>query len=814
MKKSIILLAAMFGIVPVAFAQNQEVVLDPQEFDTGVYSDPAELLRGRLSGIRVSSTTGAPGQVLNTNIRGLNTLRGTGEPLWIIDGAVLASSPCESIQPFWNYTDEAYAPKLSALSSLNLYEIESIEVIKDASALALYGNRGANGVIIIKTRRSSSENFSANVHTNVGVSIADVKGPGIKPGITHNHSVIVGSAKGHTEYSVSAFYKSFQGCTPIDNNSTAGLRVKLSAQAGPVVSLGINSSLSRNEINSSAATAWYGRPSEMLSLRDLKPLSYADPDKVTSIDGWNRDYDDKNVNFRTTNNFYVNFNFLPVLKWKNNLSFDFQSISRNIWYGNGTAFGKKYNGAAALVYQRLFDLDVKSSLEYNQKFANKFNLFVAGMFELVGDWDNSNTLNGTDFFIHEMRAKGLQYQESKALVRYFSNNYLSPSGTGIIKMDYDGIAGLDASIRYEANDRYDKGEIPVRESLYPSASAWFDIRKLAFPTSKAVSALKIEGGYGEAGAHYSIPYELMSMYTSGPIVKVDSDYQAFYEGYNRVRSTEAHVSLLASFLSDRIRAKVSAYHKKSADMLSLYCFGKPKDESSPLWVKAQRQTIHSHTSNISNKGVEVDMDFVAVKTGKTTLTFNVNAAWNKNSIDKLSDMDVDGLSLNQYGIRVSKNKVGDSVSSLYGFTLDKFNIVTGEEFLGETVPKVSGGIGANLKVGNFSLDLIADGAAGFKIFNLNRMVGSAGEDVAEAYVEKGDYLRLSRVTAGYELPLKAKWIRSVGFSLTGTNLLTLTGYSGWNPDVNSFGQTSFANGLDYGSHPLMRTIMFGVSAKF
>ena len=98
-----------------------------------VYDNPALLLRGQVSGVRVAATDGAGGGLLNTYIRGVNGLRGNSEPLWVVDGTVLSSSTGQQIFPFWQYGDMGYSTQISQTAGIDLNNIESIKVIKNAS---------------------------------------------------------------------------------------------------------------------------------------------------------------------------------------------------------------------------------------------------------------------------------------------------------------------------------------------------------------------------------------------------------------------------------------------------------------------------------------------------------------------------------------------------------------------------------------------------------------------------------------------------------------------------------------------------------
>ena len=84
----------------------------------------------------------------------------------------------------------------------------------------------------------------------------------------------------------------------------------------------------------------------------------------------------------------------------------------------------------------------------------------------------------------------------------------------------------------------------------------------------------------------------------------------------------------------------------------------------------------------------------------------------------------------------------------------------------------------------------------------------------EPLYEKGDYFRLSRISLAYDLPVRTKWLQGVRVLLSGNNLLTVSKYSGWNPDINCYGRQGAKFGVDYGSYPIARTFLLGVNVNF
>ena len=129
--------------------------------------------------------------------------------------------------------------------------------------------------------------------------------------------------------------------------------------------------------------------------------------------------------------------------------------------------------------------------------------------------------------------------------------------------------------------------------------------------------------------------------------------------------------------------------------------------------------------------------------------------------------------------------------------------------------KYYGGLGTTLRWKDLSLDILADGAAGHSILNLNAMAADNQTSVSSKYVEKGDFLRLARVSLAYNIPVKnIKWMESFKVFAAASNLAVLTSYSGWSPDVNSYAVSNYRLGMDYGSYPAARSFILGLSIKF
>lgn len=707
-----------------------------------------------VSGVRFLDLDGT-GE-LRIDIRGVNTLRGNQQPLWIVDGVVLSTSPLESTQPFFQYGDNGFVQPSLQSPSLNCAEIESIEILKNTSATALYGSRGANGVIIVKTKRPSEERTVVEWSSKAGVSVSEIQSQAFTPAVYHTHNISVGKAGKNTVFKAGAFIECADGVIKGTGTNKGGFSASFGSNKAETFQFGANVNLFARQASRQSGTAWYGAPSFTLAARGIAP---------GGTDGWLADYDNDSRLLRTSDNVYFNVKFAPFLRWENTLSVDYQSFSRCVWYGDETAFGKAYDGAASVATSALLTLDAQSRLDFSRYF-NTYHLVKAALSFLYSkDINRYNTMTGTTFVTQDLRAKGLTAMESKAVIRHFNTDISRLGGRLDFHYDYKSIVGLDGGVRVENS---------LGTAIYPFVQAF-----------GSYAGFRLEAGFGISGWINTVP---------------GIDENAYNRGYSSLKTSEFNVALSKAFFSDRLSLKAAYYDRKTVDALLMYYQGEQQSD-----VESQ----------IAGRGVELDIKAAIVKTEKTVLNMTVTADYNFNSVLELAPNDVTGMTLNQYGMYANINRVGAPVGSIYGYVLDQDNVATGAlDIIGNTIPHFTGGVKLDFRTGAFSAGALFNWAAGFDILNMNRMLASGQEYVSSAFVEKGDYLKLSHLTAAYDIPLKAKWIRSLTVTASANNLFSLSAYSGWNPEVSSFGYNLSANGLDYGSFPMVRTILLGVTAKF
>lgn len=812
--KSLLLSSFLLAVLcPVAF--GQETVTDSLSFDKASARTPAQLLQGRVSGVRVSSFDGSLNGAFSTLIRGVNALRGDSQPLWIVDGTLINASLTQNNKAFWQYGEKSYTTPLNALSYLNPYDIESIEVVKDLSDAAQYGSRGANGVIRIKTAMGSEDGFRMKVRSNLGLTGAVGCPEGTETGISHNHYLYLAGVSGRTRYTVSGSLRRMEGVFGRDDATLGGLRASFDTRANQALWFGMSTILSMGKSNSISTTSYLGQPSLTLSMRKMGKFH------LNPLEAWKSDYDDLAQDRRLTTSMYLTFNLGKGFKWENTAGVDFLNDNRYIWYDNGLSFGLENNGAASVVGTSTFKYNGKSEFSWNRFVADDHHIVARVAVEASGDWNKFNVLNGTDFFSHVLRAKGVRLAASQAAPHKYDHNYNTWGLYGGASYAYKDIAGINLLYRADNTPRYDDKAFRG----YKAGDLFVDLHKAFFPEAEGVSALRLEAGYGEAGREQYVPYGLYGDYVTGSYEAVDKSLEPFYEAVNRVRSREWHIGASFGFLADRILVRTAYYDKISEDAFQAYCFGALSGKY--YWEFSDRQDDFSTASTLANRGFEADLDLVLVDNGSVKWSVNANAAYNINQMLAIGELDAFGHSVGQ-DIVCNANVLGHPVGALYGYYVDEHwkrvdvtrdGIVNeyDKDILGNPIPRWIGGLSTTLSSGRFTLDVQADGAAGFDLFNLNTHFLDVDYPFAptQSVLKKGDYCRLSRVSIGYDIPMEqVRWIRGLSVQASALNLLTLTSYNGWDPSVNSFASSYLSHGIDYGSYPLMRSFWLGVQLQF
>lgn len=808
MKKIVAMISVALVSVSGFSAGVQSSAADTLGLDKASAVSPVDLLKGRFSGVRISDTDGNPSGLKNVNIRGINSLRGDSQPLYIVDGVQMNRGINDNRDPFSLYGEASYVSGIGEMLGISAYDIESIEVLKDLSATAIYGSRGANGVVIIRTRLPKAADRVISWNSNVMVHQGDLGGS--LRGFSHNHNFSLGGSVNQSSYNISANYRRTEGVTARTSDEHFGMKMNFDTKANKVVWFGVNALVSMGKMSGTLGTNWYGLPSYTLAKRDagFSPL--------TSADNWAKGYDDNPEDYSMTSSAYLTLNLTPHFTWKTEGGVDFRSVKRFFWYDPVTEFGASRSGVAAILSNTLLGYNVKTTFKYDRYVAENHHLTAALGAQTYGNLNKYNTMSGDDFFTSALRAKGLSLMNSEAVLRKYAYDYNTLSAFVSLGYDFKQIAGVNLLVNAGRTSRFDE-----ELSIYSSVSGYFDLKKAFLAGCAAVSTLRLTGGFGEAGFEQAMPYQFISLYQN-VFPDVEKDGQAYYEGVSKVFSREFNAGLETGFLGDRILFSAKYYAKHSDDDFTIWSFG---TKGSNYWYSAPKSvSFNGSTAKVFNTGLEFDLGAKICSRKDFSWDVNANFTYNINQLENSVPDMFDGCYAGN-GIFATANVLGRSISSICGYKTgsdgnpidyNRDGVISSadRQILAETMPKFFGAFGTTVRIKDWTFDALVDGAAGFSILNMNSMLKDGAIYVTDKYVEKGDFLRLSRLSVSYSIPENLRWLRGIEVNLSALNLLTLTSYSGLNPDVNCFGLNSRSAGIDYGSYPNLKTILLGVNLKF
>lgn len=429
-----------------AVAQNE--VRDTTGFASSLYATPSELIRGQISGVRVSLTDGAPGSAVDVTVRGQNSFRTDKSPLWIVDGVIINSSLSDKFGSMREFSDLALLPSFDNLAFLSSYDIESIEVLKNATATAIYGSQGANGVIIVKTKSPAKDGKMLDLRTNVGMEIGEGK-----VGVSHNHYLRFNGSTDNVGFYVSGFYKEKGSPVPNSKSRYFGGRLGFDTSANRVVQFGMKAQFGAGDVSSNISTSDIG----------FKSLS--------------SDFDNTAKEIRLVSSVFLNFNLTRTLSWKNTAGVDYEVVKRYLWYGSETELGGKNSGISVIPASNLLRENFNSSLNYSQYFGKNHLSAILGFDQQIRS-SRYNVLQGSNFFTEILRAKGLSLSGAENLpLNYHDISVSQLAGHASISYDYNSIVGVDASFRADFTPKY----FDAKPVYYPAGQVYFNIDKLISP---------------------------------------------------------------------------------------------------------------------------------------------------------------------------------------------------------------------------------------------------------------------------------------------------------------------------------------------
>jgi TonB-linked SusC/RagA family outer membrane protein len=878
-------------------------------------------LQGKAPGVQVVVNSGIPGSGASVRIRGSASISANSEPLYVVDG-LPAMQGTGSQDPTYN-----------PLNELNPSDIESIEILKDASATAVYGSRGANGVVLITTRRGQRSADRLTLESSYGMQTISKRIPVLsapqfmtlvneallnigrspdslrytpqqiataqtynypelllRSGAQRSNALTLSGGDTKTRYLLSGNYLDQEGILIHSGFERYGLRFNLDRVVSDRFRAGTSLSLARVQ----QSIDWTENGGVGAGARGILAAMNFDPSlpPKNANGDWNlrailgeqlenplaniSEVVDQRNEWRLVGDFFAEVDVTPALHVRSSFGTN-THFWRNPYFAPRTvAPGASANGSASIGTGYDRELINENTLTYRREMGSGTFDALGGFSVQTGASESGPWAHAERFPVDQIEWYDLgsgtnQRQVSSgfsdwALLSFFGRANYSLRGRYLFTVT----ARRDGSSRFGANNKW---------ALFPSAAFAWRLSDEPFLRDRSpFDDLKLRVSYGTTGNQAVSQYqslarlvptfvglgnnqELVALVPSGSAPNPDLKWET---------TRQFNIGVDAALLDSRVNITVDAYRSVTRDLL--------------LWMSLPRTSGYSsqlrNVGAIQNRGVELGVTTVNT-TGRLSWRSSFNLSANRNKVLDLGSVDFMLPGASRYGWFIDGYdsfivKVGQPLGSIFGYKVNglwqqgdscyltnaaectpgeyKIADVDGDRaitpadrtILGYTEPKFFGGFGNNLSFGPLSLDVFFNFTYGNKIANVNNVfsqlsTGFLNEraevldrwtpthtdtDIPRAnnarprrlystFVEDGSYLRLQTVTLGYRLPRgvipRAQEARAY---VTGQNLFVLTGYSGFDPEVNSIGGDSRFRGVDAGAYPRARVVNFGLSVTY
>ena len=890
-----------YGQVRKEDATGSIVAIKPELLNRGAVTAPQELLIGKVAGVQITPGDGSPGSGAQIRIRGGASLRASNDPLIVIDGVPTSNDAAPGMR--------------NGLASINPSDIETFTVLKDASATAIYGARASNGVIIITTKKGTKKfqidynsTYSVNQNTKtikslnaadfttklmeafpqntttgaaafalLGNEDTDWQKEIYQLGLSTDQNLSLSGTVATIPYRVSLGYNNQKGTlkTSSYDRVTAGININPSFFEDHLKVTGnIKAVINNNDYADGGAVGSAAFADPTKAVYNYKPDGSINYDLFNGFSNWGTPqlpntlsgvnplsllydkYDHARSN-RYIGNLELDYkiHFLPDLRAHLNLGFD---------YGEG----KGTNGVRQNSFQAWKDADFKGigrKTEWNNTRSNSvldFYLNYVKEFESVESKIDVMAGYSWQHFYSKDYSKELSNHETNPVIKkentYPTENYLV-SFYGRLNYTFKDRYLLTLTLRDDASSRFSPS---TRWGLFPSAAFAWQINKESFlRDSKTISDLKLRLSYGVTGQQdlglNDYPY--IALYNQSTIYSNYMFGSTFYPllkptGYDEnikwEETTSYNIGLDFGFFKNRITASVDAYLKKTDDLLN---------EIDVAAGTNFANRIVTNVGNLENKGIELNINAVAIDNPGFVWEIGVNGTWNETVITKLTannnpnyvGIPTGGVSSGTGGT-IQMHSVGNAPNTFYTYKqvydeegnpiqnlvvdLNKDGQITeADRYLTDysPAPKFYFGLSNMFTVNNFDLGFNLRANIGNYMFNdfaagnsttynftnqgfLTNMVdvvdrtgfirsNSPQQIKSDYFIENASFLKMDNITLGYNFKNLFKTALKGRIAFSVQNVFVITKYSGLDPE---------GWGIDNNIWPRPRIYTLGLNLTF
>lgn len=637
-----------YGAVRKADLAGSVAVMDNKQFKDQPVTRIEDALQGRVSGISVTSS-GVPGGDLKIRVRGASSINKSNDPLYVVDGIV----------------------RESGLEGINPEDIQSMQILKDASSTAIYGSRGANGVVLVTTKTGKAGQTQVVFDASVGFSnayhipemmgtkeyaqaLVDYKGadrdaltgyldgsnPGIdwmdvllRTGVTQNYKVAISKGNEDTQFYVSGNYLNTKGV--ITDTDFTRYSVKANVHSKLYKWLELTADVNLSQSNGSGAgfnqsqenPIWVGlNYSPTMEMYNDKGSYNTDPYNNIQNNPYGMLHENQNDRKRNVVSGHVDlkFNILKGLTFTTTNGIDYSDhkgysfSSTRVQTQNGMGNTNTYN----MVLQTTNNLTYMGSW-------NKHSLTATAVWEATSSETRYMEITGKN-----LSAEQVGYWDVKnAKTRDASNSYSNwnlLSGVARVMYNYADKYMLTGTFRADGSSRFTN----QKWGYFPSiAAAWTVTKEEFMKDVKALSDLKIRASYGIIGNQDIDPYSTLGLMTSTSFnFGTGTTYTGYWANglatpdltWEKVKQFDLGIDL--GFFKNRLTVSVDYFDKRTSDALL--------KRTAPNYVGGTSYWVNA--GEVSNKGVDLTITGRIIQNDNLQWTSSLNGSYLKNKVTKLT----------------------------------------------------------------------------------------------------------------------------------------------------------------------------------
>ncbi|MEO2058797.1 MAG: TonB-dependent receptor [Mesonia sp.] len=690
--------------------------------------------------------------------------------------------------------------------------------------------------------------------------------------LSHNYQLSVSGKNNGTQYYISGGYLNQEGAVRSAEMERFSFKTNLSKEVNDWLKIGTNVNYTHYSDVDVTDNAAVNQGGVLLGVLATPPnigvynedgtftsnpfQDWENP--ISSTDGADRGY----KNQRLLGNIYTEVDFLKNFTFKTNFGIDFNADRYDYFLDPfRTSYGRALNGSSQYNtnINNYFIWD--NTLSYKNKFGDHKIEGLVGSVYQKNRWEYSN-IERRNFASAEITTPGAGSEIVGASAG--KSEKANSSFISRINYDYKNRYLLTANFRADGSSNFGPNN---RWGYFPSFSVGWRISRESFLENiDELSELKLRAGYGIVGNDNVGSYAYLARVGSGgnyPIggQTMPGTYPATIanEDLKWEESEQTNLGIDLGLYDGKITFSVDAYIKKNYDLLL----------NVPMPTGTGFSSAIQNVGEIENRGLEFQLNTINYSNENFTWRTSANLSFNRNEAK-----DIVGQVITRGGVasrgNVSLIREGEPLGTFYGYVWGGVDPATGNVYyinqegestftptaddrriIGDPNPDFIYSLGNTFTYKEFGLDIFLQGSQGNDIFNatklqmesmidsknqlasvLNRWrqpgditdiprVNTEGSTdnsrLSNRYVEDGSYLRFKAVTFSYNFKqnaLEKLHLNALKFYVTGENLITLTDYSGFDPQVNAFGGDNAVQGVDFGTYPQTRNVIFGMNVRF